>query len=531
MAAGAAEHVSRTLADHLPILVVLAPFVAAPVAVVIGNRNAARTLAVLATVISLVASWLLLRQVVGGGYISYPIGGWPPPIGIEYRIDAANAFVLLLISAIGTVFLPYAFRSLDHEIPWRNHTLVYCCYLLCLSGLLGIVATGDGFNVFVFLEISSLSTYILVSQGCYRDKRALTAAYDYLIMGTIGAVFFVIGLGMLYMMTGTLNMADLADRIAAQGPNRTLLAAFAFIVVGVSLKVAIFPLHMWLPYAYSHAPSAVTVFLSATATKASIYVLLRFLFSVFQPEFVVATLTPQAVLLPLAIAAMVVMSFVAVFQTDLKRMLAYSSLAHVGYLLLGVALMNVDGLSATIIHLFNHGITKALLFMGAGALVLRVGSTFYDDIAGLGRSMPVMSAAMVIGGLSLVGVPGTAGFVSKWLLVQASFERGWTFAAVLVVASTLLTVVNMWRVFEVLYIRSPNPGSQRQSQPLTSAGGPAGRIADTTGDAPLMMLVPIWILAIACIWFGIDTGLTLGSAQVAAESLLSGSLGMADGAI
>lgn len=511
MAVDTTEHVARTVSDHLPILVVLVPFVAAPLAVLIGNRTGAKVIAGLATLASFVVSLLLLMEVIDGGFLSYHIGGWPPPIGIEYRIDAANAFVLFLISAVGLVVLPYAFASIDHEIPRRNHCLVYSCFLLCLSGLLGIVATGDGFNVFVFLEISSLSTYILVSQGSYRDKRALTAAYDYLIMGTIGAVFFVIGLGMLYMMTGTLNMADLADRIAAQGPNRTILAAFAFIVVGISLKVAIFPLHMWLPYAYSYAPSAVTVFLSATATKAAVYVLLRFLFSVFQPGFVMETMAPEFVLLPLAALAMFGMSIVALFQNELKRMLAYSSLAHVGYLLLGIALMNAEGLSATVIHLFNHGISKALLFMGAGALVLRVGSTFYDDIAGLGRSMPATSAAMVIGGLSLIGVPGTAGFISKWLLVAASFERGWWFAVVFVVLSTLLTVANIWRVFEVLYIK-PRP---------------KGKPAAGRRDTPLSVVVPAWVLAVACVWFGIDTDLTLSSARTAAESLLSGSLGMA----
>ena len=170
MAVETTEHVARTVSDHLPILVVLVPFLAAPVAVLIGNRTGAMVIAGFATLASLVVSLLLLMKVIDGGFLSYHIGGWPPPIGIEYRIDAANAFVLFLISAIGTVVLPYAFTSIDHEIPKRNHCLVYCCFLLCLSGLLGIVATGDGFNVFVFLEISSLSTYILVSQGSHRRQ-------------------------------------------------------------------------------------------------------------------------------------------------------------------------------------------------------------------------------------------------------------------------------------------------------------------------------------------------------------------------
>ena len=190
--------------------------------------------------------------------------------------------------------------------------------------------TGDAFNVFVFLEISSLSTYVLIAQGSHRDKRALTAAYNYLIMGTIGATFFVIGIGFLYMATGTLNMADLADRIAVQSDSRTIRAAFAFIVVGVGLKVAIYPLHLWLPNAYTFAPSAITAFLAATATKVAIYVLLRFMFSVFQPEFIAQVPTLEVIILPFALLAMFGASLTAIFQRDLKRMLAYSSIAQIG---------------------------------------------------------------------------------------------------------------------------------------------------------------------------------------------------------
>ena len=205
MATQEVHHVALTLTDHLPILEVLVPFVAAPLVVVLGSRRLAWPIAFAASAISFVISCLLLLEVLDGSYISYHIGGWAPPLGIEYRVDAANAFVLFLVSGISTVILPYARASFEAEIPRRSSTLLYALYLLCLTGLLGVVITGDAFNVFVFLEISSLSTYVLIAQGSHRDKRALTAAYDYLIMGTIGATFFVIGIGFLYMATGTLN--------------------------------------------------------------------------------------------------------------------------------------------------------------------------------------------------------------------------------------------------------------------------------------------------------------------------------------
>lgn len=503
MATAETEITLRTLSDQMPILQVLVPFMAAPIIAVIGSRALAWPLALMACVSSLVVSVWLLLATLDGTMISYQLGGWAPPLGIEYRVDATNALVLFLISLMAVVALIFARDSVAHEIPKRNHTLFYASFMLCVTGLLGMVITGDAFNVFVFLEISSLSTYVLIAAGAERDKRALTAAFDYLILGTIGATFFVIGIGMLYMSTGTLNMADLATRIADLGDNRTVLAGFVFIIVGMALKVAIFPLHLWLPNAYTHAPSAVTVFLAATATKAAIYVMIRFLFSVFTPAFDFEIRTLVYILGPLALFAMFACSFVAVFQSDFKRMLAYSSLAQIGYMVLGLTMLNTSGLTASLVHVFNHGITKGLLFMVVGAFVMKVGGSFYSQLEGLGRRMPITGAAMVVGGLSLIGVPGTAGFVSKWVLVQGAFENGLWWLAILIVMSSLIAVVYVWRVVEVLYMR-PAP-----------EGAPSGEV-------PALMLAPIIALAAACIWFGIDTEWTLGAARTAADGLLAG---------
>lgn len=507
MATETVQHTALTLVDHLPALQIMVPFMAAPLIVVIGSRRLAWPIAFAASAISLVIAILMLGMVLDSGPISYHMGGWAPPLGIEYRVDAANAFVLLLVTLISTVVLPYARTSVADEVSARHHTLFYSAFLLCFSGLLGVAITGDAFNVFVFLEISSLSTYVLIAQGSERDKRALTAAYDYLIMGTIGATFFVIGLGFLYMATGTLNMADIAERISTQGGNRTIRAAFAFIVVGIGLKVAMYPLHRWLPNAYTYAPSAITAFLAATATKVAVYVLLRFMFSVFQPSFLFEVNTLEFIIIPVAVVAMFAASFVAVFQSDFKMMLAYSSIAQIGYILLGTGFLNETGVTAAIAHLFNHGITKAALFMAVGAFVFSAKGSFYDTIQGLGRRMPLTSAAVVVGGLSLIGVPGTAGFISKWLLVQAALEKGWWPVAMLIVASSLLAVIYVWRVIEVLYMQ-PTPADSQAK------------------EVPMSMLVPMWIAALACIYFGLDTDMTVTAARAAAQSLLAGSAGM-----
>ena len=500
-------HISLTLADQLPILQVIIPFVAAPLIVLLGIRQMAWPLAFFSSISCLIVSYLLLRQVIDGSEISYQLGGWPPPIGIEYRIDATNAFLLFLISSLSTIVLFWARKGLEAEVPRKSHMLFYALFLLCLTGLLGVVITGDAFNVFVFLEISSLSTYVLVAQGFHSDKRALTASYNYLIMGTIGATFFVIGIGFLYMATGTLNMADLAERIADQKDSRTIQAAFAFIVVGMGLKAAIYPLHFWLPNAYTFAPSPVAAFLSGTATKMAVYVLLRFMFTVFQPEFLEHIGILETVILPFAIIAMFASSASAFLQRDLKRMLAHSSVAQLGYMLLGIGLFSQTGLTATIIHLFNHGITKAALFLGVGSFVFVVGGASYDKLKGLGKTMPWTSAAMVVSAMSLIGIPGTAGFISKWLLVQAALEKGWWIFAFLIVLSSLIAVAYIWRMIEILYF------SERS-------------IDQSSQEVGLLMLLPLWILAFSTIYFGFFTDITLAAAKVAALGLFSGSSGM-----
>ncbi len=501
------------MADHLPILQIVVPLISAPVCLLLRKRLLAWAFATAVAWTALGVAALLLIRVLDAGTVSYALGNWSAPWGIEYRIDAVNAFVLLLVAFIGAVVLLYAPPSAAREISHDRHYLFYAAYLLCLTGLLGIAITGDAFNLFVFLEISSLSTYALISLG--RDRRALTASYQYLVMGTVGATFILIGVGLLYMATGTLNMADLAVRLGPVLDTRTVLAAFAFLGVGLCLKLALFPLHMWLPNAYCYAPSLITAFLAATATKVSIYVLVRFIFTIFGPRFAFETVGIHVVLLPLSLLGIFAASTVAIFQTNIKRMLAYSSVAQVGYIMLGVGLVSVsgagpdvrygpgslNGLTAGIVHLFNHAVMKGALFLGMGCIALRVGSVQLDDMHGLGRRMPVTTAAVVLGGLSMIGVPLTVGFISKWYLVLAALEKGWWPIAVLVLLGSLLAVIYIWRVVEVAYFREPP--------------GPVG-----VSEAPLLMHVPMWILIAATLYFGVSTSLTVGVARQAAGWLM-----------
>jgi multicomponent Na+:H+ antiporter subunit D len=494
------HHLADLLHDDLPALLIAVPLLSATLCVLLRRARWTWALAVVVSWGVFLDAAYLLSRVVSGGPISYAEGGWRPPWGIELRVDLLNALVLLIVTGICAIVVTAAPRSLAQEVPERKHYLFYAVYLLCMTGLAGMTITGDAFNIFVFLEISSLSSYALISQGT--TPRALTSAIQYLVMGTIGGTFILLGIGMIYMVTGTLNIVDMAVQLQAVGPNRTVLVALACIGVGTGIKLAVFPLHIWLPNAYTYAPAIVTAFLAATATKVAYYVLLRFVFSVFGIDLAFGSLRLDAVLMPLAIIAMFAGSIVAIFQDDIKRMLAYSSVAQIGYMVLGLSMASVAGLTGGIVHMFNHALMKSGLFLVMACVLLRMGSTRLDAMRGLGRQMPLTMAAFVVGGLSLIGVPATVGFVSKWYLVKAAIEGGLWPVAVLILLSSLLALIYIWRVVEVAYFQQPDEG------------------AEVVAEAPASLLLPTWLLIGATLFFGIFTSLSVGVADAAARMLL-----------
>ena len=487
------------LFDHLPILVVIIPLMTAPLCVLLNRPVFVWMASTLAAWSSFGVAIALVVQVTAHGTISYWLGGWEPPWGIEYRIDILGSYVLLIITAMASLVMLFAKESVRKEIPKERIAYFYAALMLAFAGLAGIVATGDAFNVFVFLEISSLASYALISMG--KDRRALNAAFTYLVMGTIGATFILIGIGSLYMMTGTLNMADLAARLPEVADTRTVRAGFAFLTVGIGLKLALFPLHLWLPNAYAYAPSVVSAFLAATATKVAVYLLIRVILSVFGLDFSLYMMPLDTLLMTLGLIGILSASLVAVYQRDIKRMFAYSSVAQVGYMVLGISLATSTGMTAAVLHLFNHALMKGALFIGLGCVAYRIGSTNLKDFAGLGKKMPWTMAAIVVGGLSLIGVPSTAGFISKWYLVLASLELNLWPVAFLILVGSILAVIYVWKLVEAAYFGKPDPYLYIQ-------------------EAPASMLIPLWILVIANIYFGIHTDISVGLAIQAVDVMM-----------
>ena len=489
------------ITQHLPVLQVVLPLFFAPLCVLVRQQNIAWLIALIVSWGSFLISILLLQQVLATGEIIYALGGWDAPWGIEYRLDTLNSFVLLIVTGIFSLVISFAHKSVLKEIAIERIYLFYTLVLLNLTGLCGVIATGDAFNVFVFIEISSLSSYALISAG--KQRQGLLSAYRYLIIGTIGASFILISVGLLYAMTGTLNITDIATRLSELKDTRTIATAFAFLIVGVCLKFALFPLHYWLPNIYAYAPSVVSALLAGTTSKVFLYILLRFIFDVFGADYAFNTMALDSILMIVALLAILIGSISAIYQDNIKKILAYSSIAQVGYIILAISLVSISGLTAGILHLFNHALIKTALFLAVACLFFRFDSNLLSNLKGCGRNMPWTMLAFVIAGLSMIGVPLTTGFVSKWFLILAALEYN-PWLVVFILLTSLLAVIYVWKIVEVLYF---------QSTPQDAKTVPYK-------EAPITMLLPLWLIVIANIYFGLNTSLVIDISQHAAHSLM-----------
>ena len=477
------------LAEHYPVLVIAISLLSAFTILIAGWVNKKTCLPIsLATIsVQLFMGLFILHQVITSGTIHYWLGGWAPPWGIEYVIDAFNAYVLVIVLFICLLTAIYAKRSIEKEQPLKIVPF-YVVFQLLITGLCGITVTGDIFNLYVFLEIASLAAYALIAVA---GGRALKASYNYVIMGSIGACFYLLGVGFLYAVTGSLNMADLSYLLPPLYGNKVVQAAFVFFVVGISIKMSLFPLHIWQPDAYTYAPSAVTVIIAAAMSKVSIYAFIRVLFSVFTTEFIQIYVPIDTAISWIAAIAIIMGSVIAIMQTNLKRMLAYSSVSQVGYIVLGVGLYSTHwGLYGALMHILNHAITKGCLFLAVGAIIYRSGLWNIRDFEGLGKKMPYTCAAFTLAALSMIGVPPSVGFITKLCLLLASLEAvEYAFVAV-ILASTLLNLVYFWRVIDRMYF-------------VRKEGEEEGEKEIKKDEAPASMVLPALILGSLCIIVGI----------------------------
>lgn len=455
--------------SNLPALLFLVPFLAALVAAGLGwlIPGAARWVAYVALAATAVLSVAAVPRVLAEGGLRTELGGWPPPIGIEVLLDPLSAFMAVMVGLVALVLVVGSQGQVRQELA-RQDTVYYATVLLLISGLMGIVITGDLFNLFVQIELASLCAYALVAAG---GRGAPSAGLNYLIIGSFGASIYLIGTGFIYAATGTLNMADVAARVGTADPQLVLVGGL-LIVAGLGIKMALFPLHLWMPNAYARGPSVSATLMAPLVTKVSAYALLRVMFWVFGRDGLDEERWLLDVIALGGAAAVVAGGFMALVQSDFRRLLAYSSVGQMGIVAMGIGLANRDGLTGAALHIANDALMKAVLFLAAGTALLRFGVRRVDDLSRLRGRAPWTTAAVAVATASLVGIPPLAGFFGKWYVLTATLADGrWWLTAALLVGS-LASVGYAIRILERLLFAAPAGHEERQEgdTPVLVAG-------------------------------------------------------------
>jgi len=493
---------------QLPILAI-APLLFGAFAVTAGRflfRRANYAVASLALAASFTASVLLAIQILTQGTAIYFVGGWPPPIGISYVADPLSALMLAFVSGAALCTFLASKAEIETSYPLKNSAF-YALFLLAVAGHMGIVITGDAFNLYVLIEVAALSGYAILAQG---RERAMLSSLNYLFVGSLGASLYLLGMGYLYIMTGSLNMADLSGIIAQLAPgglsgSTALAAAWGVILAGLFVKMGLFPFHSWLPAAYSFSAAPAAALVAPLTTKVMAYVLVRMIISVFTPDAAWSLPAINTLVLLLATAAILYGSFCALAQRSLRKMLCFILLSEVGYMVGGAFLGNRAGLTGTIYHIFADLLMTLCLFLAASNVERGTGGRF-SDMGGLFRRMPVTAAAMVMGGLSMIGVPPFCGFFSKWYLLSGAITAGsYAFAGALVLSS-LVNAVLFFRIFEIGFFGTPAD----RASPSATSGEAAHRHPEPLpffcDEMPAARLAPLCVVAASLVAMGLLTG-------------------------
>src|SRR6056297_1367915 len=465
-------------------LAAFVPLVAGALTSALARRRPqlAQGCALAAAAWTLLAATVLTRRLFLEGPFSYAMGGWAAPWGIELRFDAwsaASLFIALIMLAVLVYSGPYARDEIEsRRLPWY-----YSLLLLNLGGMVGFACAGDLFNLFVFMELVSVSSYALVAVG--GGRIAALAAFKYLLAGAVSSALILFCIGVLHALTGTLNMADIAARLATAEAPAPILLALAGLTAGLLVKSALFPMHAWLPDAHASAPSPVSAMLSALVVKVGVFGLLR-VYPMFAAVDVVRLAPMYEILAWLGALSIVAGALLALFQQDIKLMLAYSTISNIGYIVLGIGLANELGMTGAGIHIANHAIIKATLFLAAGAIIHQTGRRTLHALRGVGHVMPWTCLALAVGVFSIVGLPPTAGFPGKWYIALGALEAGRPGLAVVLLAGAVLIFVYYIRILNAFYFRPPSE---------------AGMLS--VREAPAAMLLPVLVLAALCLAGGL----------------------------
>ncbi len=477
-----------------PALLIIAPLLAAVLCSGFSwvEKRLCLPVAAAGLLLSAFSAFKVLMDVIASGTIQYRMAGWAPPFGIELRIDLMNALVLLVVACIALVNLAASHRFVLSDLADREGTF-YTVYLMFVTGLLGVTATGDLFNLYVLVEITSLSSYALIAMG--NPDRSPLASLNYLFIGVIGASFYLLGVGYLYIMTGSLNMMDVSALLPAVQDSNAILIAFILCMIGVWIKMALFPLHIWLPNAYTYAPLPASRVIAPLMTKVMIYVMIRLMLNVFGLDYIFEKLDIEKAVVWLATIAILAGAVIALAQKDIKKMATYIIIAEIGYMVGGAWLGNKTGMTGSILHIMNDAVMTFALFLAAGNIAFKLKDVHFSSLEGIFTKMPWTMTGFVLAGFSIIGIPPTCGFFSKWYLVIGGIEAGaWHFVAALIISS-LICAVLFFRIFEIGFF------SKGGHELHSHSAGPKME------EAPASMLIPLGITSLSLIGLGLYSGM------------------------
>lgn len=492
-------------ANH-PVLLVALPLVFAAFCPVLAmwKKSACFPWALAGVSATTFLAWSLIGKVSPRGAVAYNLGGWKPPWGIQIRIDYVGLLMICLVTALGPLLVLYSYRYVQHELKPERVPYYYTLFLLVFTAMIGFTITGDLFNMFVFMEIFSIASYALVAITGARE--AVRAAFKYLLMGATSSLTVLLAIAFLYSATGSLNMLDISIRLKTTPYVPVAAVALVLFVAGFSVKAALFPVHVWLPDAHSIAPSPVSALLSALVIKMGVIGLFRAIFTIYGPTFATRSSTWSSlagVISWLAVASILIGAVLAIIQKDFKVMIAYSSVVHIGYILLGLMVLTQEGTVGGLFDILAHAMGKACFFLVAGIFIYKGERRQLRELRGLGRTMPVTAGAFAIAALSIVGMPPTAGFMAKFYILWGCIQGGRYYFVVLALLGSLLTAVYCFRVVYYLF--------------FTGARMPDARI----DEGPATMYIPAALLALGTVFFGVFSSLLIPSLNTAARVILA----------
>lgn len=480
---------------HLPLLVILIPLCGALLCPLLGklSRNVGKRTVICALFAAVVCAALQLVQVVrGGAALHYWLGGWKPPYGIEFVIDGINAPIILLVAVISFLTALYSCPFEETETHTTTRVSLYYTTIACLAiGLLGMASTGDAFNFYVFMEITALAGYGLIAAG---EGKGPIAAFRYLLMGTVGASMYLLGVGFLYAQTGTLNMADLTLRLNGNMDSSLVILAIGCMIVGFGIKMALFPFHGWQPAAHSYAHEGADPMIAGIMIKIPAYAMIRFFYGIFkgQGEALEYFLLILSVL---AVCGVLYGSLKALRYDVYNKILAYSSIGQVGYIAMGIALGNYYGLVGALLHIISHAFMKSGLFYTSGALKFKYGIHNTPAMGQVYREMPATGATMTVCALSMIGLPPFAGFFSKWYLALGAIQKGQYLFVAALILSSLLSAIYFFRLLEHVFM---DPKKERRDK-------------YPKAELPWQMLVPVLTAGLVIVGLGLfHTGIVSG---------------------